>query len=197
MKLYNCSHIYPNQNNKRAQFTDDVCQKFKYRGNDYAAIPFLNLISLKHYNDVIMSTMASQITSLTIAYSTVYSSADQRNYQSSASLALVRGIHRWQGNSPQKGPVTRKMVPFDDVIMKISVRATIRQLSCHEQNLGSKFDLWWKILGGMDTKPLYTQSTHPTLHQNFKMTACCPSIIQLIQGPFCVCAQPMRHDVAS
>ena len=43
--------------------------------------------------------------------------ADQRKHQSSASLAFVRGIHRWSVNSPRKGPVTRKMVPFDDVIM--------------------------------------------------------------------------------
>ena len=47
-----------------------------------------------HYDDVIMGTMASQITSLTIVYSTVYSDADQRKHQSSASLAFVRGIHR-------------------------------------------------------------------------------------------------------
>ena len=62
-----------------------------------------------HYNDVIMSTMASQITSLTIVYSTVYSGVDQRKHQSSASLALVRGIHQWPVNSLHKGPVTRKM----------------------------------------------------------------------------------------
>ena len=64
-----------------------------------------------------MSVMASQITSLTIVYSTVYSGADQRKLQSSASLAFLRGIHRWPVNSPHKGPVTRKMLPFDDVIM--------------------------------------------------------------------------------
>ena len=61
-----------------------------------------------HYNDVIMSAMASQITSLTIVYSTVYSGADQRKHQTSASLALVRGFHRWPLNSPHNGPVTRK-----------------------------------------------------------------------------------------
>ena len=49
----------------------------------------------KHYSYVIMSAMASQITSLTIVYSTVYSGADQRKHQRSASLAFVRGIHRW------------------------------------------------------------------------------------------------------
>ena len=64
-----------------------------------------------------MGAMASQITSLTIVYSTVYLCADQRKHQSSASLMFVRGIHRWPVNSPHKGPVTRKMFPFDDVIM--------------------------------------------------------------------------------
>ena len=57
-------------------------------------------------------------TSLTIAYSTVYSGADQSKHQSSASLAFVWGIHRGPVNSPHKWPVTRKMFPFDDVIMK-------------------------------------------------------------------------------
>ena len=70
-----------------------------------------------HYNDVIMNLIASQITSLTVVYSTVYSDADQRKHQSSASLAFVRGIHRGPMNSPHKVPVTRKMFPLDDVIM--------------------------------------------------------------------------------
>ena len=70
-----------------------------------------------HYNDVIMSTMASQITSLTVDYSDVYSGVDQRKHQSSSSLAFVKGIHRGPVNSPHKGPVTRKMFPFDDIIM--------------------------------------------------------------------------------
>ena len=70
-----------------------------------------------HYDDVTMSLMASQITSLTIVYSAVYSGADQTKNQSSASLAFVRGIHRGPVNSPHKRPVTRKMFPFDDVIM--------------------------------------------------------------------------------
>ena len=64
-----------------------------------------------------MGVMASQITSLTIVYSNVYSGADQRKHQSSASLAFVWGIHREPVNSPHKGPVTRKILPFDDVIM--------------------------------------------------------------------------------
>ena len=69
-----------------------------------------------HYGDVIMGAIASQITSLTIVYSTVYADADKKN-QSSASLVFVRGIHRGPVNSPHKWPVTRKMLPVDDVIM--------------------------------------------------------------------------------
>ena len=80
---------------------------------------FWDTIFRKHYNDVIMGTTASQITSLTVVYSTVYSGADQRKHQSSASLAFVRGIHRWPMNSLHKWPVTRKMFPFDDVLMII------------------------------------------------------------------------------
>ena len=64
-----------------------------------------------------MGAIVSQITSITIVYSTVYSDADQRKDQSSESLAFVRGIHRGPVNSPHNWPVTRKMFPFDDVIM--------------------------------------------------------------------------------
>ena len=64
-----------------------------------------------------MTTMASQMTSPTVVYSTIYSDADQRKHQSSASLAFVRGIHRGPVNSQHKWPVTRKMFPFYEVIM--------------------------------------------------------------------------------
>ena len=76
---------------------------------EYARKP--RLIPRTHYSDVIMTAMAFQITGLTIVYSTVYLGVDQR------SLAFVRGIHQWPGNSPQKWPVMRKLFPFDDVIM--------------------------------------------------------------------------------
>ena len=71
----------------------------------------------QQYDDVIMGTMASQITSLTVVYSTFYSGAHQSKHQSSASLAFVWGIHRGPVNSPHKWPVTRKMLPFDYVIL--------------------------------------------------------------------------------
>ena len=76
-----------------------------------------------HYDDLLMGSIASQINSFTVVYWTVYSDADQRKHQSAASLAFGRGIHRGPVNSPHKWPVTRKMFPFDDVIMFIE--------SCH------------------------------------------------------------------
>ena len=78
-----------------------------------------------------MGEIASQITSLTIVYLTVYSDADQRKHQSSATLAFVRGIHRRPVNSPHKWPVTRKMFPFDDVIMDSKI---------HGANMGPIWD---------------------------------------------------------
>ena len=90
--------------------------------------------------DVIMSAMASQITGVSMVCSTVCSGADQRIHQSSASLAFVRGIHRWPETFPHKLPVTRKMFPFDDVIKRrfglpapwLWYSSTFRCLSCNE-----------------------------------------------------------------
>ena len=71
----------------------------------------------RHYSDdVTMGAIASQISSLAIVYSAVYSGADQRKHPSFPSLAFVRGIHWWPVNSPHKWLITRKMFPFDDVI---------------------------------------------------------------------------------
>ena len=69
------------------------------------------IIECRHYSDVIMGAMDSQITSFTIVCLTVYPGADHRKHQNSASLAFVRGIHRWPVNSPHKGSVTRKWSP--------------------------------------------------------------------------------------
>ena len=69
---------------------------------------FVSKSILRHYNDAIMIAMASQFTSPMIVCSSVYSGTDQSKYQSSASLAFVRGIHGWPVNSPHKGSVTRK-----------------------------------------------------------------------------------------
>ena len=84
------------------------------RDNGLAASPYLSQCwssLLTHYNDVIMGAIASQITSLTIVYSTIYSDADQGN---------IKAPRHW----PLCGewPVTRKIFPFDDVIMVYCVR---------------------------------------------------------------------------
>ena len=79
----------------------------------------VSLVCLFHYNDIKMSVMASQITSVSIVCTTFVSRADQRKHQRVASLAFVRGIHRPPVNCPHKRPVTRKIFPFDDVIMWI------------------------------------------------------------------------------
>ena len=103
------------------------CAIYKHHNSHKCYIYLAYLRISKHFghcSDVIMSAMTSQITSLTIVYSTVCSGGDQRKHQSSASLAFVRGIHRWPVNSPNKWPVTRKMLPFDDVIMAFILAAT-------------------------------------------------------------------------
>ena len=94
------------------------------------------------YDDVIMGAIASQIPSLTIVYSTVYSGAYQSKHQSSATLAFVWGIHRGPVNSPHKWPATRKMFPFDDVIV-IAVQCTLdisRHLLSKELRKDSSFN---------------------------------------------------------
>ena len=72
-----------------------------------------------------MSAMPSQITGVLIVYPTVCSGADQREHESSASLAFTRGIHRWPVNSPHKGPVTQKLFPSDDIIMNLDLVTTL------------------------------------------------------------------------
>ena len=93
-----------------------VAQSVCQQAFSLLAIPCLMPPSF-HYGDIIMGTMASQITSLTTVYSTFYSDADKRKHRSSTSMAFGRGIHLGPVNSPHKWPVTRKMFPFDNVIM--------------------------------------------------------------------------------
>ena len=125
--------------------------------------------SLYHYNGVIMGILASQITSLKIVYSIVYSGGtDQRKHHSFASLVFVPGIHRWPVNSPHKWQVTLKKFPLDDIIMccllgftcsafdlkkrKIMrhriylIRWTINGDQENSRNCGSDTDLTCKIL---------------------------------------------------
>ena len=97
-------------------FFSSIFWRHSYRGVEYVSqntyIVCCAFVCCGHYGDVIMGTMASQITSLTIVYSTLYSGADQRKHQSSASLDFVGPV-----NSSHKWPVTPIMFPFDDVIL--------------------------------------------------------------------------------
>ena len=104
-----------------------------------------------HYSDVMTGAMASQIPGISIIYSSLGSGADQRKHQSSVSLAFERGIHRWQVNSPHKGPVTRKMSPFDDVIMFILPLEGIN-LSCIPK--WKYFPCYWTFVRGIHPSPV-------------------------------------------
>ena len=107
----------------------------------------LSIVNMLYYNDVIMSLMASQITILAIVYSTVYSDADQGKYPSSASLVFVWGIHRGPVNSPHKWPVTRKMFPFDDVVMEGNWACYNGTAHCQQyDNLSIDYVIFDKIL---------------------------------------------------
>ena len=110
-----------------------------------------NVICIIHYCDVIMGTMGSQITNLTIVYSTVYSDADQRKLQNSASLAFGRGLHRGPVNSPHKWPITRKMFPFDDVTMEPGDLLTVIPIGP-----GVKFIMWTAgfLAASLSTRPI-------------------------------------------
>ena len=105
-----CMHVFPQSHSllDKSDIVRHVCTNAPSSQQFY-----------HHHIDVIMTTVASQITSLAVVYSIVYSDADERKHQSSASLAFVRGIHRdrW---IPRTKAVTRKMFPFDDVIMILS-----------------------------------------------------------------------------
>ena len=88
---------------------------------------------MAHYIDVIMTTIASQITSLTVVYSPVYSDADQRKHQSSASLAFVWGIHRDRWIPRTKGQLRGKcfhLMTSSCIIQCPITRSNVSNLEC-------------------------------------------------------------------
>ena len=92
-----------------------------------------------------MGAIASQIPSLAIVYSIVYADADQKKYHSSASLAFVWGIHQGPVNSPHKWPVTRKMFPFDDVMIFLCfVSVSLAAESCVYLDLLAR--VWYHMI---------------------------------------------------
>ena len=102
-----------------------------------AVVLYVSLFRL-HYNDVTMGAIASQITSPTFVYSIVFSDADQRKHQSSASLALC-GEFTGPGlvNFPHKWLVMRKMFPFDDVIMGSHIH--YKQFAVYDDSVRGKW----------------------------------------------------------
>ena len=98
-----------------------------------------------YYSDVIMGAMASQITSLTIVYSTVCSGADQRKTSKLRVTGLCEGNSSVTGEFPHKGPVTRKMFSFDDVIMESTLEQTtsIVTLGNITVVIVQRAHIWW------------------------------------------------------
>ena len=157
-----------------------------------------NASSELHYSDVIMSTKASRITGVSIVYSTICSGANQRKHQSSASLAFVRGIHRWPMNSPHKGSVTWKMYPFDDVIMQqacvwccwpakrvLRANAGVSNDCNHAVSNHKQFDCLFKSLFRPATKKTDHRSTLTALCEgNPPVTSELPQKLSIIQKRF-------------
>ena len=112
-RLQHCMHAIINHHLINSRLAGVIFRKYK----NLFAFSTISWHWDCYHSDVIMGVMASQITSLTIVYSTFYSGTDQRKHRGSASLAFVGGIHRSLVNSPHNWPVTRKMFPFDDVII--------------------------------------------------------------------------------
>ena len=92
-----------------------------------------------------MNMMAPQITGIPIVCSTVCLCADQRKHQTSASLAFVRGIHRWPVDFPHKRPEKRQMVPFDNdfKVRCLGHQQIVKHISNYETNTDTvDFELW-------------------------------------------------------
>ena len=88
-----------------------------------------------HYYDVIMGAMASQITNLTMVYSTVHSGPDQRKHQSSASLAFVTG------EFPAKIASRRKMFPLFPCLCMYIIELD-HHCACRGPNMSQCYRSW-------------------------------------------------------
>ena len=86
---------------------------------------------------------------------TFHSGADQRKYQRSASLAFVRGIHRWPVNSPHKRPVTQKMSLFDDVRYLVYLVLINQNVPC-----GYNLFLIWNVFHHINLDSLFSWIGH-------------------------------------
>ena len=116
-----------------------ICQKFHVNCLSH----FIRLVcgdrTPMHFSDAKMSMMVSQITGGSIVCSTICSGTGQRKYQSSVSLAFVRGIHQSLVDSPHKEPVAPKIFPFDDGIMANHTKAWAERITISNAIRVSKF----------------------------------------------------------
>ena len=134
-----------------------------------------------HYIDVIMTTIASQITSLTVVYLTVYSDADKRKHQSFASLPFVRGIHRDRWIPRTKGQLCGKCFHLMTSSCKIwNVQSNLRLTSLGTSDFGFErlaviFDRSINSCscGKSETKDIFTL----VVHTSFKNTLTYTSIL--------------------
>ena len=114
------------------EYDENIASFIRVSFTQFKSHSYLADVTAAHYIDVIMTTMASQITSLTIVYSTVYSDADQRKHQSSASLAFVWGIHRTDEFPAQRASYAENVF-IDDVIMA-ELRGYLYIGTCYVRN---------------------------------------------------------------
>ena len=145
-------------NSKKSYFESNV----RWYGFNKSQLPL-------HDCDVIMGAISSQITSLTIVYSTVYLDADQRKHQSSATLGFLWGIHRGPMNCPHKWPVTRNMFPFDDVIMKRCDETGVKWLA-HFPGDDNIYIWLWNGIVLYKTRQNITVSKSEVLHHEAHLT---------------------------
>ena len=99
-------------------FTLSMCEYEECHDDSLSCLQWCGESPKLHYSDVIMSMMASQITSVLIVYSTICSGQIKENIKAPCHWPLWGEFasDRWPVNSLHKGPVTQKMFPFDDVM---------------------------------------------------------------------------------
>ena len=129
-------------------------------------------INYLHYDDVIMGAIGSQITSLTIVYSTVYSDTDQRKHQSSASLAFVRGIHR-SGEFP-----AQMASDAENVSIWSRHHDTLKLFCKKQQTVLSHY--------GLSLGPEQTSAEFQLKYNNFRSRKCISNVMCILFGPQCV-----------
>ena len=134
-------------------------QPKEYRYKHSKCVRFQDISSaILHHSGVIMSVISSQITSVSVVYWTVCWGADQIKHQWLRVTGLCEGNSPGRMNSPHKGPVTRKIFPFDDVIMWIITTGTNVFDVFSWENVCVGEHLWDVYSDGLFVTTIYTQN---------------------------------------